>query len=375
MTKKICYVVTISSTIRAFFLPQLQALKNEGYEVTVIANDTVGINQYIDDVARFIQLDIPRGISVIGMLRALYKLTVLFKKEQFDYIQYSTPNAAVCASIAATIARCKIRNYHLMGFRYLSESGIKRRFLKMMDVLSCFLSTNIECVSHSNLKIGVSEHVFPAKKAEVIWNGSTGGVDLDKFNIGKRDNYRIEIRNRHGICEKEYVFGFVGRITRDKGVNELLAAFQKIENAKLLMIGDEEGSDTLNSKLYEGSKFNNNIIFTGRVDDVEKYFAAMDCMILPSYREGFGNVVIESEAMGTPVIVSNIPGPIDAVEDGTTALLIEPQNIDELYKAMLKARDGVFRASPYECYSFAKNNFDSKTLAKKVLEKRKELLG
>lgn len=116
------------------------------------------------------------GMLLTGSIYALKTLTRFFKKEKFDLIQYSTPNAAFYSSIAAKKADCKVRNYHLMGLRYLGASGMGRTILKALERIACHNSTSIECVSKSNMEMGIKEGLFPKEKVTVVWNGSTGGV-------------------------------------------------------------------------------------------------------------------------------------------------------------------------------------------------------
>ena len=125
--KKICYVVTIPGTIRSFFIPQLNYLAKNGFDVSVICSDDGMIGSVLGDLVKFIPVDIPRGISVFGSIKAIKKLRNIFKREKFDVIQYSTPNAALYSSITAKWAGCKIRNYHLMGLRYLGAHGNGRK--------------------------------------------------------------------------------------------------------------------------------------------------------------------------------------------------------------------------------------------------------
>lgn len=244
-----------------------------------------------------------------------------------------------------------------------------------MEKISCNYSTHIECVSNSNLEIGIKEKVLKKEKAQVVWNGSSGGVDLKRFDYSKRSTYRKEIRSKYGLSESDFVFGFVGRITRDKGINELLEAFFDIENAKLLMVGETEGISTLNQQLYNVSVENSNIIYVGQIKDVEKYYAALDVLILPSYREGFGNVIIEAAAMGTPAIVSNIPGPIDAVEIGKTALVVNKKDTNSLLEAMKRIQRMDYIEMGVQAERFAREKFDSETLCRKILETKKEILS
>ena len=373
---KICYVTTLSVSIKAFFVPQLKFLKENGYDVTVICSPDEGLSAILGEEIRYIPVNIPRGIDLQGSFRAIGELKRVFKREKFDLIQYSTPNAAFYASIASKAVKTRVRNYHLMGFRYLGERGLKRKILYFLEKVACKNSTHIECVSPSNLKLAEDVGLFPKGKGTVVWNGSSGGLDLERFDVKKRAEYRKEIREKYGIADDELVFGFVGRITRDKGVNELLSAFSRFGGARLMMVGRVEEEQSLDKELYEASLKDERIIYTGQVSDVEKYFSAMDTLVFPSYREGFGNVVMEAAAMGTPAIISDIPGPIDAVRVGKTALTVPPKDATMLLMAMEKMKDeSVRNAFASSCAEFVRGAFDERILMKHILERKNTLLG
>lgn len=257
---KLCYIVTIPATICAFFIPQLKFLAEHGYDVSVICSQDHELQQELGESVHYIPINIPRGLSLFGSLKAIKSLYITIKRNRFDFVQYSTPNAAFCASIASKLAGVKVRNYHLMGFRYLGAAGVGRTILKMIEKISCALSTSIECVSESNLKLGIQENIFDRGKATVVWNGSTGGVDLSRFDYSKRVEWRQQVRSELGYREDDFVFGFVGRITRDKGINEILEAFSTCrDGAKLLLVGAEEGLDTLDQTLLENARQDPNI--------------------------------------------------------------------------------------------------------------------
>lgn len=369
--KKICYVVTIPLTIRAFFIPQLKYLANHGFDVTVVCSPDNVIADELGEEIKYYPIEIPRGISITGSIVAIGSLRKFFEREKFDVVQYSTPNASLCASIAARIAQIKIRNYHLMGFRYLGAKGVGKTVLKLIEKITCYNSTSIECVSVSNLKLGVEENLFSHKKANVVWNGSTGGVDLKRFDFGKRDDWRKKVRKENGYNDLDFIYGFVGRITGDKGINELLSAFMKLDNgSKLFLIGDLENENTISQELLNKAIENPDIQFHKSVKDIERYYAAIDVLVLPSYREGFGNVVIEAAAVGTPAIISNIPGPIDAVEENKTAFICDAKDIDSLYFAMQRAFEEVDERMSNESVQFVKNNFESQVLNEKILERK-----
>lgn len=373
---KICYVVTISLTIESFFIPQLQYLVANGFDVTVVCSNDSRLQEKLGESIRFYPIDIPRGISVSGSIYALKALTHFFKKEKFDLIQYSTPNAAFYSSIAAQKAECKVRNYHLMGLRYLGASGMGRIILKALERIACYNSTSIECVSKSNMEMGIKEGLFPKEKVTVVWNGSTGGVDLSRFNFSKRQQWRMEIRKELGYSSSDFVYGFVGRITKDKGIDELLTAFHELnDNSKLLLVGDIEEDNHLDVELLAKAQQNSNIKFHSFVSDIERYYAAIDVLVLPSYREGFGNVVIEAGAVGTPAIVTDIPGPTDTIDREKTALVVPVKNPNTLAESLRKIRERDYVNMGENAAQFAKEMFDSKVLCQKILERKETLLG
>lgn len=373
---KICYVVTIPLTIESFFIPQLQYLAANGFDVTVVCSNDSSLQEKLGESIHFYPIDIPRGISVGGSIYALKALTRFFKKEKFDLIQYSTPNAAFYSSIAAKKANCKVRNYHLMGLRYLGASGMGRTILKALERIACHNSTSIECVSKSNMEMGIKEGLFPKEKVTVVWNGSTGGVDLSRFDFSKRQQWRMEIRKELGYSDNDFIYGFVGRITKDKGIDELLSAFLELkDNSKLLLVGNIEEDNHLDVEILTKAQKNSNIKFHSFVSDIERYYAAIDVLVLPSYREGFGNVVIEAGAVGIPAIVTDIPGPTDTIDRDKTAIVVPVKDSAALAEAMKRIPTMDYVTMGQNAAKFAKEMFDSKVLCEKILERKHVLLG
>lgn len=379
--KKICIITTISSSIKSFFLEQIEYLSQNGYEVTVICDDDSELKSILGSDAKYIPVKMKRGLDFLGSIKAIKEMIKIFKKNKFDIIQYSTPNASLYASIASKVSGAKIRLYHNMGFRYAASVGIKRKMLKLLEKITCLLSTEVQPVSFSNLEFGIKEKLFTKNKARVIWNGSTGGVDLSKFNINKKVEWKNEICSRHNIDQNKFIFGFVGRITRDKGINEILEAYRNlISNDKdmiLVLVGTEEDISSLNKELYSWAKSREDILFVGSSNEVYKYFSIFDVLMLPSYREGFGNVVIEAQAMGVPVIVSDIPGPTDAMIKDETGLIVIKQNSEDLLDKMkyMYTNKNVCNYMGNRAYKYIKNNFDSKELVKHILADKNRILN
>lgn len=380
MVKKICFVTTIGSTLRAFVLKLAEYLHSTGaFDITFICSPDEGLQSVLPDYIHMIPVKMARGISLDGV-KATGEIYRICKREKFDLIQYSTPNASFYVSIAAKMAGVPVRLYCQWGMAYVGFSGMKRQIFKAIEKSVCRRSTWVEPDSFGNLKFSHAEKLYPEQKGSVIWNGSASGVDLKKFDISQQANWRGEIRGRYGIPDDAMTYIFIGRVTRDKGVNELFAAARRImreKNIYLLMVGSVEGSETLDETLYAWSQSEDRVIYCGFTNEVEKYLAASDVYVLPSYREGFGSSVIEAEAMGRPVIVSDIPGPTDAMKKDVTGLVVEKGNAAALETAMMKLYQnrGLREELGASAYEFAKDGFEQEKLFARILKDRQALLN
>ena len=379
--KKICFITTVPITIKAFILKTVEYIHNNtDWDISIICSNEEGFEELLPDYIHFFPIHMERGISIAG-IKAMLEMKRIFKREKFDLIQYSTPNAAMYASMAGKMAKIPVRLYCQWGMAFKGMSGIKRAIFKFMEKAICRFSTEIEPDSKSNLDFAHEQGIYKPEIGRVIWNGSACGVDLSKFDIDKKNEYRSEIRSMYEFAQNDFVFGFVGRITRDKGINELLESFKKInadnKNAYLMLVGPNEVGESVDSELYDWSVNSSNVIYTGFTTEVEKFLSAMDCYILPSYHEGFGMSTVEAEAMGLPVIVTNIPGPVDAIIADETGVMVEKANALELYNAMndmLNSPQEVVRLGE-AAQRFAKESFDQNILFNHILEDRKRLLG
>lgn len=381
LLKKICFITTIPGTLKSFVLKTADYIHNNtDWDISFICDYDEKFKNDIPEYIHYYPVKMKRGISLFG-IRAFFDMYKIFKAEKFDLIQYSTPNASLYASLAGWFAKVPVRLYCQWGMVYVGFQGIKRKIFKSIEKLVCTLSTFIEPDSKSNVEFSVSEKLYSRKKSSVIWNGSACGVDIKKFDVSKKQIYRNEIRNKYNLTDNDFLFGFVGRITRDKGVNELLTAFKEIsktnKNAYLMFVGRDETDETVNQELYEWAKSSKNVIFAGYTDVVERYLSAMDIYILPSYREGFGMGVVEAEAIGVPVIVTNIPGPIDAMIENKTGLIVSKKNVDELRNAMVKiiSEPEILSSFSQECVTHIHNNFVQDKFFEYFLEDRKKLLS
>lgn len=378
--KKVCFITTISGTITSFIFEFAKYMhKNGDYDITFICNKDENFAKELPDYIHYIPIKMERGISV-GGIRACIQMWEIFRKNKYDLIQYSTPNASLYASIAGWLARVPVRLYCQWGLAYIGFSGIKRIIFKCEEKFVCKLSTWIEPDSRGNLRFCHEQKLYSTKIGSVVHKGSASGVSLKKFNISKKECYRNEIRKKYEIPEEGFVYGFVGRITGDKGINELLAATKNIlkvyENVYVLMVGGMDREESVNTKLYEWSKKNPHVIYCGSTNEVQKYMSAMDCYVMPSYREGFGLTVVEAGAMGIPVICTDIPGPTDAIHNGENGLIIEKKDIKGLEDAILKLYSDPKLAKELgqRGYDNVKENYEQTNLFKYILQDREALL-
>lgn len=378
--KKICFITTIPLTLQSFVLKTAHYIhENSDYEITFICNRDDEFSNSLPDYIRYIPIKMERGIKLSSIM-SIITLYKIFKKEKFDMIQYSTPNASLYSSVAGFLAGIKTRLYCQWGIRYVGMNGYLKCIFKGIEKLTCQLSTWIEPDSYGNLKFSHSQNLYDSNKSSVVWNGSASGIDLTKFNINNKVQWKKEIMSLYEIQDNDIVLGFVGRLCRDKGVNELLQSYKNIslgyDNVKLLIIGSKDDISTIDKELYEWSMNNNNIIYVGRTNEVEKYLSVMDIFILPSYREGFGSVILEAETMGIPVIVTDVPGPTDAMINNKTGLVVRKGDAIELSNAIkhLIENENIRYSMGKEGVSFAKENFECEKFYEHVLNDRKKLL-
>lgn len=342
MRKKICFCTTLGGTLGFVKELSLYLVEHENYEVTWLAGDDERVQQFANEHEhiRFIPLKMKRGIA-FDAPRVIWQMFRIFKREKFDIVQYSTRNAGTYASIAAWMARIKTRLYCQWGMMFIALKGFKRALLKWDEKLIVALSTVIESESFSMYETAIAHGIYTADKASVIWHGSACGVDIDKYVLEKKATWRKEVREQYGISEDARVFGYCGRITRDKGLNELFAGFKNVVEDEsrtidtyLMIIGRDDHSETIDPELFAWAKSCPKVVFTGYTTNVPKYYSALDVFASLSYREGFGLVVIEAAAMGVPGIVSDALGQRDTIEHGVTGYSVRTHNVDNVVEAL-----------------------------------------
>ncbi len=335
--KKICAISTIEVTLESFVIPAMRIFKERGFDVTLICNMSDKFLEKYSQEFHCINIPMKRGISIKDMLTKPLEFYKIFKREKFDYVQYATTNASFYACIPAKLCKIKTRVYCQWGLLYVGFEGLKRKIYKLIEKFLCSTATHITVASHKNMEYAIAEGLMKPGKASVIGEGGTIGVDLKVFDVDKKETYRNDVWEEYPQLKGRTVFGYVGRIETDKGVNELLKAFLKIssESNALLLIGafDELRSD-LDEETLKSAKASDNIIFHGFSREVPKYLSAMDILVHPTYREGFSMVIQQAMAMGCAVVATNVPGPSEVIEEGISGLLVPAHSVKELSEAM-----------------------------------------
>lgn len=316
---------------------------SDHYEVKGISSDgDLRIEAEKNEKVPIIPIEMTRTISPIKDLKSVWLLYKLFKKEKPLIVHTHTPKAGTVGMLAAKLAGVPHRLHTIAGLPLLEVSGKKRRLLDLVEKATYACATHIYPNSKGLYDIILANKFTEARKLKVIGQGSSNGIDTAHFDPG---SYSIEekqkLRLKHQMNEDDFVFIFVGRLVKDKGINELLEAFRKLSQqnskAKLLLVGFlETGLDPLSNFSLEVLETNDNITFVGFQRDVRPYFAISDALTFPSYREGFPNVVMQAGAMGLPSIVSDINGCNEIVIDGENGIIIPPKKTDVLYNAMLR---------------------------------------
>lgn len=339
--KKICFVLTTELTAKAFLLNHLFALA-KNYDVTVITNTNnpnflieLGVN------VKVIPLAIARDISLFSDFSVLIRLVKLFRQGCFVSVHSVTPKAGLLAMLAARLVRVPLRVHTFTGQVWVTKAGFSRFLLKWVDCLIAFLTTHNIVDSPSQRQFLLDEKVVNPINTKVFAKGSISGVDINRFKPNVEA--RKAIRAQFNIADDAIIFLFVGRLTLDKGVLDLAQAFSQLSvaNAHLFFVGPDEHN--MQIELMRIAKGRNEYVhFLGHTHQPECYMAAADVLCLPSYREGFGSVVIEAAAVGIPAIASRIYGISDAVVDGETGLLHEPHDgsaIESCMEAMASNKE------------------------------------
>lgn len=327
---RLCFVMTAPFALNAFLLPHLRRLV-EAYDITVCVNTgDSAIAPVLPAGVRLESVPIAREIDVVADLRALSRLVGLFRRQGFDLVFSLTPKGGLLAMLAARLAGVPVRIHCFTGQVWATLAGFNRCLFKTLDRLLAACATGLLADSRSQRQFLVDEGIVGPEKIRVLAEGSIAGVDTERFC--PNEELRRVVRGELGIDEADCCLLYVGRLKREKGVADLVRAFAglavRYPRLHLLLVGPDE------EDLAEGFADLPRLHRVGYTSEVPRYMAAADGLCLPSYREGFGLVLIEAGAAGLPVVASRIYGITDAVVEGETGLLHRPGDVADLERSL-----------------------------------------
>lgn len=342
MKKKVIRVTTVPVSFTTLLKGQLKFMANY-FEMIGISSS--GTNNQLDKFSsdenvRTIPIEMTRKITPIQDFKALLKLYFLFRTEKPFLVHSHTPKAGTLSMIAAKFAGVPNRLHTIAGLPLVESKGIKRVILNFVEKITYGCATRILPNSFGLSEIIIDNKFTHKEKLSIIANGSSNGIDTSFFNPNLYSGEeKKHLRENLKIKTNDFIYIFVGRLVTDKGINELICAFQKINTeypeTKLLLVGDYETDlDPLLPNTLNQITENTNIIQTGWVDDVRPYLSISNVLVFPSYREGFPNVVMQSGAMELPSIVTDINGCNEIIKDKVTGLIIPVKDQTATYDAM-----------------------------------------
>jgi glycosyltransferase involved in cell wall biosynthesis len=341
--KKLIHVLTASRSL-GFVRGQLRYMAQHGLDVHLVASVDPDVKAAVESAegVRVHAVPITRTISPLADARALWRLYSLFRDLAPDIVHAGTPKGALLGIAAAAARRVPIRVYHMHGIRGQTARGWRRRVLMAAEKATCRLSTRVLCVSASARELALDERLCPPDKILVLGSGSCNGVDargrFDPARFGAAE--RASLRASMNIPASAKVIGFVGRIVRDKGIGELALAWQLLAtdspDLHLVLLGSLEAEDPPPEAAVASLRSHRRVHFVPWVSDPAPYYAVMDVVVLPTYREGLPNVPLEAAAMRLPVVASRVTGCVDAIADGITGTLVPPGAPQPLAEAIAR---------------------------------------
>ena len=340
MNRKLIRITTVSISLDKLIEGQMAFMKNY-FEVIAISSGEEELKKVgtKEGVATF-SVDMSRKITPIKDLKAVVKLYRFLKKEKPFIVHTHTPKAGIIGMLASYLAKVPNRLHTVAGLPLLEAKGVKRKILNFVEKLTYKCATNVYYNSNGLKNIILDNRFVKREKLKVIANGSSNGIDTSYFNPQLFDvEEKKALKDKLNIKESDFVFIFVGRIVGDKGINELVVAFDKFskenESIKLLLVGPFEADlDPLKKKTNAIISDNKKIISVGFQKDVRPYFSIADVLTFPSYREGFPNVVMQAGAMMLPSIVTDINGCNEIIIEGVNGWIIPVKDEEALSNAM-----------------------------------------
>ncbi len=337
-------VFVVNSWLALTFLKgQLQYFQSRSFDVTVLCPKRKQDEWDVPELkgVPIIEVDIERSIAPLRDLVSLWRLWWIMRSIRPTVTNVGTPKAGLLGGLAAWLNRVPCRYYTLHGLRFETTTGLRRQLLIFAERMACRFAHRVICVSRSTREKALASGLTSGERAVVFGSGSCNGVDCSHFApTAKKMKQASEMRRHLGIPEDANVVTFVGRMTCDKGIPELAAAFGQLDrqfpNLWLLLVGCFEDDDPLPVETRRLLHTHSRVLFIGPVQDTAIYYAMSDVLVLPSHREGLPTVILEAQAAGLPVVGASATGIVDVVADGETGLLFPAGDVPALARALAR---------------------------------------
>ena len=382
--KKLVRITTVPLALSSLLRGQMRYMSENGFNVLMISADGSELPGVLsNEQCPHIIVPMTRKITPLQDLKCLWQLVKIFRKEKPDIVHSHTPKAGLLGMMAAWICRVPVRIHTVAGLPLMVEKGMKLRLLKFIERLTYAAANHVWPNGASMKKVITENHFCSPKKIKVIGQGSSNGVDTQKFN---KDNLQPEIldniRQKIQYDTAHTYLLFTGRLVLDKGIVELITVFTAVQKSnprlRLLLTGNFERSlDPLPATIEKEILHNPAIIHIEWTEYVEYYMALADFFVFPTYREGFPNVLLQASVMKLPVLCSDIPGNVDIIVHRETGLLFGNQDVDSLKEQLTWAlghRDDM-RSMAEKQYHFVYNNFPRTVFWKTMQQEYRLLLG
>jgi glycosyltransferase involved in cell wall biosynthesis len=373
---KLIRITTIPESLRGLLKGQLRFMSDH-YHVIGVCSPGEAANEVIaNEGVPMVYIPMTRTISPIADLKSLWAMYRFFKKEKPLIVHSHTPKAGTIGMIAAKLAGVPVRLHTVAGLPLVEVTGFKRKILDVVEKITYRCATKVYPNSFGLRDIILQNNYANSNKVKVIGNGSSNGINLEFFTPEHYDaKFKSDFLKSVGVAEDDFVYLFVGRILKDKGINELVAAFKKVnskfENTKLILVGRYENElNPISNETALEIKNNTSIIEVGFQKEVRPYFYSSDVLVFPSYREGFPNVVLQAGAMGLNAIVSDINGCNEIVQDGETGFIVPRKNSELLQLAMEKVyvNHNQNQEMGRKAKELIQNKYNQKVVWNKILE-------
>ena len=376
--KKVFRISTVPMSLNILLKGQLRYL-NQYFDLVAVSGEGEDLDEVKNrEGVKVYPIEIQRQISPFKDLISLIKLYNYLRKEKPEIIHSITPKAGLLSMVAGKLAGVPIRIHTFTGLVFPYKTGILQKLLISMDKLLCHCATNIY-PEGQGVKTDLKLFKITGKPLNIIGNGNVNGIDTahfspDFYSVAEKAQLRSELKTE----ASDFVFVFVGRLVKDKGINELVSAFVKVQASsskklKLILVGPlEQDLDPLAPDVLQTIDSNPDIISLGFQKDVRPYFAIGDALVFPSYREGFPNVVLQALSMGIPALVSDINGCNEIVQNGYNGSIFPAKDEIALQKSMQQiltdhfyetvqanSRSSIMKYEQQVIWNLLKENYDN----------------